>query len=61
MGIEFGLGRFGDRRLEKGGPRSMRRWFGAPVHAFDVWLDAAPRRCGSRASCAMARSAPARW
>jgi hypothetical protein len=26
-GVGYGLGRFGDRRLEKGGPDCMRRWW----------------------------------
>jgi hypothetical protein len=25
--VAYGLGRFGDRRLEKGGPGCMRRWW----------------------------------
>lgn len=52
--MEFGLGRFGDRRLEKGGPfciGGLSRW------GSEAWqsarLAAAERgRCGSRASCA---------
>jgi len=29
--VVYGLGRFGDRRLEKGGPGCMRRWWLGPV------------------------------
>jgi hypothetical protein len=53
MGMEFGLGRFGDRRLEKGGRRYMRRWFDGLAHGSGGLLGTAPRRFGSRAFCAM--------
>ena len=35
FGIEYGLGRFGDRRLKKGGAICMQRWWRgrAPVSA----------------------------
>ena len=36
-GIEFGLGRFGDRRREKGGPICTRRWWRGPGRAFGGW------------------------
>ncbi len=32
--ISYGLGRFGDRRLEKGGPGCMRRWWRSRAHVF---------------------------
>jgi hypothetical protein len=35
MAEEIGLGRFGDRRLEKGGRRCTMRWFDGPAPAFD--------------------------
>jgi len=31
--IEYGLGQFGDPRLKKGGPLSMRRWLRVHAHA----------------------------
>jgi hypothetical protein len=31
--VAYGLGRFGDRRLEKGGPGCMRRWWLGRVRA----------------------------
>jgi hypothetical protein len=53
MEMEFGLGRFGDRRLEKGGQRCMRPWFDGLAHGSGVLQGTAPRRFGSRAFCAM--------
>jgi hypothetical protein len=53
MSMETGLGRFGDRRLEKGGPHCMRRWFDGLVHAFDALGETARKRFGSRVFCAM--------
>jgi hypothetical protein len=52
MAEETGLGRFGDRRLEKGGPRCMRHWFGSRAHAFDALPETEPGRFSSRAFCA---------
>ena len=52
MGMEFGLGRFGDRRLEKGGPRSMRPWLSGLVRAFGALPAVGPKRCGSPVSFA---------
>jgi hypothetical protein len=51
--MEFGLGRFGDRRLEKGGRLFMRRWSNGRAPAFGGWPADGRRRCGSRAYCAM--------
>ncbi|RZN10542.1 hypothetical protein, partial [Bradyrhizobium sp. Leo121] len=53
MSMEVGLGRFGDRRLEKGGPHCMRRSFDGPVRAFDALQGAERRRSASRVFCAM--------
>ena len=53
MSMEMGLGRFGDRRLEKGGRRCMRRWFDVQAAAFDGLQEAEPRKSGSRVFCAM--------
>jgi hypothetical protein len=52
MAIEFGLGRFGDRRLEKGGPRCMRLWLRGRVAVSAAWAGGGRERCNSRASCA---------
>jgi hypothetical protein len=48
--MEFGLGRFGDRRLEKGGPPSTRLWLSDRVVVSDGLRDVDRRRCGSDAS-----------
>jgi hypothetical protein len=53
MSMEVGLGRFGDRRLEKGGPHCMRRSFDGLVRAFDALQGAERRRSASRVFCAM--------
>jgi hypothetical protein len=55
MSMEIGLGRFGDRRLEKGGLCCMRPSFDVQAAAFDGLQEAAPRRFGSRVFCAMKR------
>ena len=54
-GIEYGLGYFGDLRLEKGGPFCMLRWWRGQAHASAGWLEHAPGRFNSRGSCATAR------
>jgi hypothetical protein len=51
-GIEYGLGRFGDRRLEKGGPLCMRRWWRGRVRAFAGSREHGHGRFSSRACCA---------
>ena len=53
MSMEVGLGRFGDRRLEKGGRRCMRPSFDVQAPAFDALQGTGPRRFGSRVFCAM--------
>jgi hypothetical protein len=53
MLAEVGLGRFGDRRLEKGGRRCTRRWFDSRVRVFDGLRGAERGRFSSRAFCAM--------
>jgi len=52
MSMEIGLGRFGDRRLEKGGCHCMRRWFDGQARAFDGLRGAGRGRFSSRAFCA---------
>jgi hypothetical protein len=52
MAIEFGLGRFGDRRLEKGGPFFMRLWLNGHVAVSAAWGAGDRGRCSSHASCA---------
>jgi hypothetical protein len=54
MTIEFGLGRFGDRRLEKGGPPSTLRLLRGPAVESDALPAAGRRKCGSGAFCAIA-------
>ena len=55
-GIEYGLGRFGDGRLEKGGPICMLHWLPGLVRASGDWRNETARvRSSSRAFFAMAR------
>jgi hypothetical protein len=53
MSMEIGLGRFGDRRLEKGGRRCMRLWSDDQAAVSGALREAEPRRSGSRVFCAM--------
>jgi hypothetical protein len=53
MAIELGLGRFGDRRLEKGGRRCMRLLWSGPARASGGLRDDERRKCGSRGFCAI--------
>jgi len=55
MGMEYGLGRFGDRRLEKGGFGCMRRWWLGPGRGFAGWAGRERGRCSSRVFCAIGR------
>jgi hypothetical protein len=55
MSMEVGLGRFGDRRLEKGGRRCMRLSFAVRALAFDALQGTEPKRCGSLVFCATKR------
>jgi hypothetical protein len=48
----IGLGRFGDRRLEKGGRHCTRRWFDGQVRVFDGSQGAERGRFNSPAFCA---------
>ena len=52
VGIEFGLGRFGDRRREKGGPRCIKRWWRDRGRAFGGWQERELGRFNSRGSFA---------
>ncbi|MER9128011.1 zinc ribbon domain-containing protein [Mesorhizobium sp. M0959] len=53
--IEYGLGRFGDRRLEKGGPAWIGRWWRG-LDRVSVGLAANGRpKCNSRGFCANPR------
>jgi len=54
MTIEFGLGRFGDRRLEKGGLPCMQPWLSARALVSGGSQDGERKRCGLGASCAIA-------
>jgi hypothetical protein len=53
MPEEIGLGRFGDRRLEKGGSRCTMRWFDGRARVFDGLPEAERGRFSSRAFFAM--------
>src|SRR5262249_45829313 len=46
MGVEFGLGQFGDRRLKKGVPISIVLWLSGRAAVFDGLQDAGRKRCG---------------
>lgn len=50
--VEYGLGRFGDRRLEKGGRACTRLWLAILDRAFVVWAARGPVRFSSPAFCA---------
>jgi hypothetical protein len=53
--MDFGLGRFGDLRLEKGGPISMRPLLSGRALVSGGWQGADRRRSGSRGSFAIPR------
>jgi hypothetical protein len=55
MAGDFGLGRFGDRRLEKGGPICMRRWWIGRALAFGGWREREHGKCSSPGSFATRR------
>jgi hypothetical protein len=44
MAIAHGLGRFGDRRLEKGGLRCMRHWLIDLAVVSDGWRGAGRKK-----------------
>ena len=54
-GIEYGLGRFGDRRLEKGGPICTRLWLSVPARVFVASLAAGRARFNLHGSFATLR------
>ncbi len=54
-GIKYGLGRFGDRRLEKGGRCYTVHWSSIRVAAFDDLVERERGRCSLPASCAIHR------
>jgi hypothetical protein len=53
MEIAFELGRFGDRRLEKGGRCCTVHWWQRQARAFAGWLDAGGARFSSIGFCAI--------
>jgi hypothetical protein len=53
--MEFGLGRFGDRRLEKGGPPCMLLLLSGRALGSDGSGDVVQGRCVSPASCIIPR------
>ena len=52
FGVEFGLGRFGDLRLQKGGPIFMRHWWNGQDRAFAVLPGRVRARFSSPGFCA---------
>jgi hypothetical protein len=54
-GIEFGLGRFADRRLEKGGPFCTRRLLAGQARVFAGLPERGRGRFSSRGFCAILR------
>jgi hypothetical protein len=44
-GVAYGLGRFGDRRLEKGGPGCTRRWWRGLARASVALAVTGQARC----------------
>jgi hypothetical protein len=54
-GLEFGLGRFGDLRLEKGGRACTRRWLTGRGRASAGLAERERGRCSLRAFFAMKR------
>jgi hypothetical protein len=54
-GLEFGLGRFGDLRLEKGGRACTQHWLIDQGHASAGWVGRGRGRCSLRAFFAMKR------
>ncbi|WP_292608077.1 hypothetical protein [Mesorhizobium sp.] len=54
-GIEYGLGRFGDRRLEKGGAACMPRWLRGLDRVSGGLAAVGRAKCSSRDFCAIAR------
>lgn len=55
--MDIGLGRFGDRRLEKGGPFCWADWLSRAVagFAFDALAAIGLARSGSHDFCAIVR------
>jgi hypothetical protein len=43
--VAYGLGRFGDRRLEKGGPGCTGRWWRGPARVFVALAVTGRARC----------------
>lgn len=54
-GIEYGLGGFGDGRLQKGGPACMLRWLRDRARACAGLAVDGLARCGSGAFCTTVR------
>jgi len=55
MAEEIGLGRFGDRRLEKGGRHCTMRWFDGQARVFDGLRATERGKFSSPAFCATKR------
>src|SRR5258706_14289381 len=61
--MEGSLGRFGDRRLEKGGPACWLGWFvwANRASACAAWVAIAQARCVLAGSCVTGGGGPVRW
>lgn len=55
FGIEYGLGRFGDRRLQKGGPFCTLASLNGRVRAFDASEEHGREKFRSRGGFAIPR------
>jgi hypothetical protein len=51
MSVELGLGRFGDRRLQKGGLPCIRPWLNDRAPVSVAWVEGGRARFSSRGSC----------
>ena len=51
IGMAFGLGRFGDRRLEKGGRACTLLWLNGRVRTSVGWLAVGHDRCSFFGFC----------
>ena len=55
IGMAFGLGRFGDRRLEKGGRPCTLPWLNGRVRTSAGWVAVGRDRCSFFGSCTIAQ------
>jgi hypothetical protein len=55
LGLDYGLGRFGDRRLEKGGPFCTLVSLNGRARAFEGSGERGREKSSSRGGCAIPR------